>query len=227
MVYTRRALPTYRLPRLWQFDKQRIWIFSRFWSHGRFRRGRWCVRVAVSSCPSSNRPLSIFSSFRWLFFIEGGLTILVALWSMSILPDFPESKTTLSWLTLGERKLALRRMAEDAETSCKFSQTGFRSLSSLRLVNRWPGLHEALTDSKVWWLALTLTVMVASLSFSAYFPTIVGTLMVGLGYRSNENVMAVLLLCVPPWVCATGLAILVSRLVSLSLSLSLVGWIDS
>jgi len=147
--------------------------------------------------------------------------VIVAVWSMSILPDFPETKSTLTWLTPPERELALRRMAEDAiheqrDEDSRLTFKAFKSTSSetrisllLKLENRWPGLYLALIDPKVWWLALTLTFMVVSLSFSAYFPTIVGTLTTG----SGSNVKIVLLLCVPPWLWATGVAVLVNRFV--------------
>jgi hypothetical protein len=165
---------------------------------------------------------------RWLFLVEGALTVLVALWSMTVLPDFPETETTLSWLTPAERKLALYRMAEDALQEQQFSETSTtgvklikscnsRTYLGLQLGNRWPGLYLALTDPKVWWLALTMTVMVASLSFNAYFPTIVEASTLGLGvahqHGHSSNVNVVLLLCVPPWICATGVAILMNRLV--------------
>lgn len=147
---------------------------------------------------------------------------------MSILPDFPEAKTTLSWLTPTERRLALRRMAEAVqEPRCSGTSTlGFKSTNSktylaLQLESRWPGLHLAVTDPKVWWLALTMSVMVMSLSFHAYFPTIIGTLMMatgsaGHGHRHGHGsgVKMVLLLCVPPWVWATGVAVWVNRLVA-------------
>lgn len=142
---------------------------------------------------------------------------------MSILPDFPESKSTLSWLTPSEKKLALRRIAEDEgqadEFAFKISKVGTSgSTVGVHLRNRWPGLYLALTDSKVWWLTLIMTVMVVSLSFNAYFPTIVGTLTMSLssaeqGHEYGADVNVVLLLCVPPWVWATVVAVLVNRLV--------------
>lgn len=38
------------------------------------------------------------------------------------------------------------------------------------------GLWLALTDWKVWWLALALTAQVIALSFNAYFPTLTATM---------------------------------------------------
>ena len=186
------------------------------------------VGFRVTICYSNILNLRLLL-WRWLFFVEGVLTVLVALWSMSILPDFPASRSTLTWLTPAERELALRRMAEDAfheqrnevsELAFEMSKsTSSRSKLSLgpQLGNRWPALYLALVDPKVWWLALTLAVMVMSLSFGAYFPTIVGTLTMDLGsghgHGDGSNVKLVLLLCVPPWLWATVVAVLVNRFV--------------
>ena len=130
---------------------------------------------------------------RWLFFIEGALTILVAVIAVFVLPDFPQKS---HWfLSEEEMRLAELRMQEDVgigdsdETECEGS--------------RVPGLLEALGDWRVYWLALALASLVVSLSFNAFFPTLTETL----GYSPTVT----LLLCVPPWVFATVVALAVSR----------------
>ena len=65
------------------------------------------------------------------------------------------------------------------------------------------GFISAMTDWKVWWLALALTSMVVSLSFNAFFPTLSATL----GYNRTIT----LLLCAPPWIFATLVAFVVTR----------------
>jgi hypothetical protein len=129
---------------------------------------------------------------RWLFFIEGTITVLVAISSMYILPDFPEGSNT--WLTPAEKVLAVQRMVEDVEV-----HTDLHTAPESRFL----GFHLAVSDWKVWWLAVTFTVMVISLSFGAYFPTLVATL--------NYAPTITLLLCVPPWLFATGAVLLLSR----------------
>ena len=47
---------------------------------------------------------------RWLFFIEGALTMFFAVVAYFVLPDFPENT---KFLTPLERKLAQRRLTED------------------------------------------------------------------------------------------------------------------
>lgn len=131
----------------------------------------------------------VLTSFRWLFFVEGSLTIIVAILAMFVLPDFPETST--GWLTPAEKNIALRRIAEDVAVPDKEDLPG----SS--------GLTLAISDPKVWWLAATLSSLVLSLSFNAYFPTLMSTI----GYTSTTT----LLLCVPPWIFATLVAIFMSR----------------
>ena len=76
---------------------------------------------------------------RWLFFIEGALTIFVALCALFILPDFPS--TPCRWLTPLERRLAERRMEEDF--------VGMHDGSETEKGNK-AGLISAVTDWKVW-----------------------------------------------------------------------------
>jgi len=131
-----------------------------------------------------------YAAWRWLFFIEGGATVVVAILSMFILPDFPENSS--NWLSPAEQSLAMRRMAEDAGMD---DDPDSKHATS--------GLYMALSDWKVWWLALTLTSIVMSLSFNAYFPTLAETM----GYGRTLT----LLLCAPPWFFATFAGFAISR----------------
>ncbi|KAF8586689.1 MFS general substrate transporter [Ramaria rubella] len=133
------------------------------------------------------------AAWRWLFFIEGSLTIFVAICAIFILPDFPATTSSLSPL---ERKLALLRMAEDVgEEDEEDYKEGH---------NQWSGLIMAITDWKVWWLAFALLSQVVSLSFNAYFPTLAATL----GFKSTT---VTLLLTAPPWIFATLIAFFNAR----------------
>ncbi|KAI0068747.1 MFS general substrate transporter [Artomyces pyxidatus] len=130
-------------------------------------------------------------AWRWLFYIEGALTIFVALLAIFILPDFPT--TSARFLTPDEQRLAILRMQEDVGVSDEID----------RKDERFPGLVAAFSDWRIYWLALALTSMVVSLSFNAFFPTLTATL----GYSSTIT----LLLCAPPWVFATIVAFIVNR----------------
>ena len=67
------------------------------------------------------------AAWRWLFYIEGALTVFVALCAIFILPDFP---ATTRWLAAQERRLTPRQTEEDAgvgdegETRVGVSGTG-------------------------------------------------------------------------------------------------------
>ncbi|KAK1224397.1 hypothetical protein PQX77_012693 [Marasmius sp. AFHP31] len=131
------------------------------------------------------------AAWRWLFYIEGGITMAVAIAAMFILPDFPE---TTRWLSPLERKLAMQRMEEDA---------GVGDAGETETGGRLHGLWLCFTDWKVWWYAFALTSIVVALSFNAFFPTLTDTL----GYPKTVS----LLLCAPPWAFATIVAFIVSR----------------
>jgi len=92
----------------------------------------------------------------------------IAVIALFILPDFPE---TTRWLSDEERDLAMLRMTEDVGMS---DATGDDTGN---------GLIAALTDWKVWWMALSLSSLVIALSFNAYFPTLTATL----GYERTET----------------------------------------
>jgi hypothetical protein len=129
------------------------------------------------------------NEYRWLFYIEGGLTVAIAFMSIFILPDFP---TTTRWLSPQERALAIKRMEEDAGVGDEHeTEEGI-----------WSGLIMALTDWKVWWLSLALTSEVVALSFNAFFPTLSATL--------GFNTTVTLLLCAPPFVFSALVAFLLS-----------------
>ena len=65
------------------------------------------------------------------------------------------------------------------------------------------GLWLAITDWRVWWMALALTSQVVALSFNAYFPTLSQTM--------GFNRTVTLLLCAPPFAFSAVVAFLVSR----------------
>lgn len=141
------------------------------------------------------------AAWRWLFYIEGSLTVFVALCAIFILPDFP---TTTRWLTDEERRLALKRMQEDAGVGDE-GETETGGLAH--------GLLLAFKDWKVWWMSLAMASQVIALSFNAYFPTLTATL--------GFNPTVTLLLCAPPFVFTAIMAFVVSRLVSVLSNLPL------
>ena len=110
---------------------------------------------------------------------------------MFILPDFP---TTTRWLTEEERRLATKRMEEDA---------GVGDEGETEVGGHGAGLWLAIKDWKVWWMAFAMTSQVVALSFNAYFPTLSATM--------GFNPTVTLLLCAPPFVFTAIMAFAVSR----------------
>ncbi|KAG1848388.1 major facilitator superfamily domain-containing protein [Suillus tomentosus] len=119
------------------------------------------------------------AAWRWLFYIEGGITISVAICAMFILPDFPYNTR---WFTSEERELAISRLAED----------GHDNADRLGKQTTMQGLRDAVSDWKVWFFAFATMFQILGQSFTGYFPTLCATL----GYDATVT----LLLCAPPWV---------------------------
>ncbi|KAF3766175.1 MFS general substrate transporter [Cryphonectria parasitica EP155] len=121
------------------------------------------------------------AAWRWLFWIEGGVTMLVAIAAIFILPDLPHNTRGF---TEEERQVAQLRMVEDVgEADADSKDQGVTD-----------GLVLALKDAGVWVMMFTLMAYVIGLSFNAFFPTLTATL--GYGY------VPTLLLSSPPWVFA-------------------------
>ncbi|KAG1877330.1 MFS general substrate transporter [Suillus subluteus] len=132
-----------------------------------------------------------FPAWRWLFFVEGALTIVVAVSAIWILPDFPS--TPNAWLSHDEQILAKRRMEEEVAVIERESKPE----------ENFSGLAQALIDWRVWWLGVTLHLMTCSLSFIIFFPTLSATM----GYNATTS----LLLCAPPWIFGTATSFVVAR----------------
>ncbi|KAE8373100.1 major facilitator superfamily domain-containing protein [Aspergillus bertholletiae] len=119
------------------------------------------------------------AAWRWLFWIEGAVTMFVAILAAFILPDLPHNTRGF---TKDELDLAQLRMAEDVgEADVDSEDQG-----------PWDGLFMAVKDIKIYIMMITFTAYVVGLSFNAFFPTLTGTL--GFGY------VPTLLMSAPPWV---------------------------
>jgi hypothetical protein len=115
------------------------------------------------------------AGWRWLFIIEGVITIGVAISAGFILPDYP---ATTKWLNEEERNFASWRLMVDINES---DDTHSRSI--------WEGVKLCLTDYRLYLFVLTQHLSILSQTFQYFFPSIVQTL----GYGEIET----LLLTVP------------------------------
>ncbi|KAJ6614797.1 MFS general substrate transporter [Mycena sp. CBHHK59/15] len=120
-------------------------------------------------------------AWRWLFFIEGSITITIGFLSLWSLPDYPNNTR---WIVGDQRRLAQARLAEDAGEADQDND------------NDTPltGLKMALKDPLVLTFALMTTGQLLGLSFVNFFPTLTQTL----GFSTTIS----LLLAAPPWILA-------------------------
>ncbi|KAF2708928.1 MFS general substrate transporter [Pleomassaria siparia CBS 279.74] len=117
-------------------------------------------------------------AWRWLYWIEGTATMVIAISAGFILPDLPHNTRGF---TEEEREIAVIRMTEDVGEAD--SDSAEQSVFS--------GLIMAVKDSKIYLMMFTFTAYVVGLSFNAFFPTLTRTL--GFGYITT------LLMSAPPW----------------------------
>ncbi|KAK6909585.1 tartrate transporter [Kwoniella mangroviensis CBS 10435] len=122
------------------------------------------------------------AAWRWMFWIEGAATMLIALAAFFILPDLP---TNTRGFTEEELEVAQLRLLEDVgEADQDSAEEGVFS-----------GLIMAVKDVKIYVMMFALTAYVVGLSFNAFFPSLTGTL--GFSY------IPTLLMSSPPWVFST------------------------
>ncbi|KAF1843189.1 MFS general substrate transporter [Cucurbitaria berberidis CBS 394.84] len=126
-------------------------------------------------------------AWRWLYWIEGAATMVIAISAAFILPDLPHNTRGF---TEEERAVAVLRMTEDVGEADEDSA----EQSPLA------GLFMAVKDIKIYVMMLTFTAYVAGLSFNAFFPTLTRTL--GFGYITT------LLMSAPPWAFACLVSII-------------------
>ncbi|KAI7693680.1 MFS transporter, partial [Hortaea werneckii] len=122
------------------------------------------------------------SAWRWLFIIEGAITVAIAAIAFFILPNFPR---TTGWLSEEERQLAVWRLQEDI---------GIDDWTTSEEQSFWHGFALAIKDVKVWVLMIMLLGIVSSASVTNFFPSVVQTL----GYGRINS----LLLTAPPYILA-------------------------
>ncbi|KAH7107327.1 MFS general substrate transporter [Auriculariales sp. MPI-PUGE-AT-0066] len=178
-----------------------IYLLSRWYSRTELalRSGILYAGLLVSNALGSLMAAGILSTlegiegisaWRWLFFVEGGVTVLVGIAAIFVLPDYPEN--TL-WLSEFQRRLAQARLAEEVGTVDQDSANE----------PFWHGLVLALKDEKTI-LFMWLTFFgLWGLGFTYFFPTIAATL----GYDTTVT----LLIAAPPWVIAAFVCVFNAR----------------
>ncbi|THH30870.1 hypothetical protein EUX98_g3336 [Antrodiella citrinella] len=121
-------------------------------------------------------------AWRWLFYIEGSITIVIGFFAIWALPDYPHNTR---WLSPAQRRLAQVRLAEDAGEADE----------DTAMDSAWSGLVQALKDPKVSIFAVMTCAQLLGLSFVNFFPTLTSTL----GFSTTIS----LVLAAPPWIFST------------------------
>ncbi|KAF3026504.1 hypothetical protein E8E14_013484 [Neopestalotiopsis sp. 37M] len=116
-------------------------------------------------------------SWRWLFLIEGSITIFIAFCSMFILPDWP---STTRWLTSTERAVAEWRLIQDAGQVDEDDGDWMH------------GFKLAFTDWRLYVFGFIFICIQVTSAVSNFFPTVVQTL--------GFNTVDTLLLTAPPYI---------------------------
>ncbi|KAM0716498.1 hypothetical protein Q7P37_007943 [Cladosporium fusiforme] len=127
------------------------------------------------------------AAWRWLFIVEGSITVAVALIVPFILPDFPANTR---WLSDQERALAAWRQAIDIGEEDRDTQGSSSA---------WTGFQQCVSDYKTWVLVFMIFGVVSSGTINSYFPTIVET--IGFGRTVT------LLLTAPPYLLSCLVAL--------------------
>lgn len=121
-------------------------------------------------------------AWRWLFIIEGAVTVGVAGVAVFIIPNFPRTTT---WLSDEERELAVWRLREDA---------GMDDWTGSEEQSFWHGFKLAASDIKTWIMMALITGHTSAGTVTTFFPSVVETL----GYDTVNTY----LLTAPPYCLA-------------------------
>ncbi|KAL5364735.1 MFS general substrate transporter [Aspergillus floccosus] len=119
--------------------------------------------------------------WRWLFIIEGLISLAAAVVAFALLPDTPEAYSgSAKWLLhADERQWAVERMRRDQVSNQKSN----RSV--------WFGLRLAVQDYRVWMLALIACTQGSTTGYSSFYPAMVEGMHIG-------GTVVTLLCTVPP-----------------------------
>ncbi|KAL3959497.1 hypothetical protein ACCO45_004614 [Purpureocillium lilacinum] len=128
------------------------------------------------------------AGWRWLFIVEGVVTIGVSFVAAFVLPDYP---ATTRWLSDEEKAFAAWRLLVDVNEA-----------DELKATTIWQGVKLALLDYRLYIFVLFTHLSILSMTFQYFFPSIVQTL----GYDK----LITLLLTVPAWFATFIVAVFVN-----------------
>ncbi|OBT64920.1 hypothetical protein VE03_05659 [Pseudogymnoascus sp. 23342-1-I1] len=121
-----------------------------------------------------------YAAWRWLFIIEGLVTVAVGILALFLFPDYPR---TTRWLTKEEGLFAEWRLANEVAGIIDEDSSGI-----------WWGVSEALRDPLTYLFTFMQMMLTTGQSFTYFLPSIIKTL----GYNNTIT----LLLTAPPYAVA-------------------------
>lgn len=131
-----------------------------------------------------------YHGWRWIFILEGILTMVVAMIFFFLLPDFPE---TAKWVTPQERAYIDARLSADQGASAHARKITMKDI-----------LH-VFTDWKVWIAGfMYFAVLIPGYSYAYFSPAII--------QRFGYSPIKTQLYSVPPWACAWVWCMLIATL---------------
>ncbi|KAK4067983.1 hypothetical protein Trihar35433_6543 [Trichoderma harzianum] len=132
-----------------------------------------------------------YHGWRWIFIIEGGLTVFVSFFFFFLLPDFPEEA---KWLTEDERVYVAQRLRVDQGTgSGHVKRMTMKDI--LNVFKDWKVIAGGF---------MYFGLIVPAYGYAYFAPTIISTF--------HYNPIETQLRSVPPWAAAFGFSLLIATL---------------
>ncbi|PKX92270.1 MFS general substrate transporter [Aspergillus novofumigatus IBT 16806] len=137
----------------------------------------------------------VMGGWRWLFIIEGLLSLIAGMIAFAVLPDTPDASSgPVKWpLNASEREWAVERMRRD--------RVSYRKSDG----SVWLGLRLALLDYRVWMLALVACTQGSTAGYTSFYPEMVKSMHIG-------DTVVTLLCTVPPYILAAIVTLVVAWL---------------
>jgi predicted MFS family arabinose efflux permease len=98
--------------------------------------------------------------WRWLFIVEGALTVFCGLGLYFLLPDYPRNAR---YFSPDQRRLAQIRILVDRQVSVG---------STTRRMTSWQAFKAVVTDGKTWFFLIAYSMIILGMSISYFVPTI-------------------------------------------------------
>ncbi|RKK42527.1 hypothetical protein BFJ66_g10440 [Fusarium oxysporum f. sp. cepae] len=102
--------------------------------------------------------------WRWLFIVEGALTVFCGFGLYFLLPDYPRDAR---YFSPDQRRLAQIRILVDRQVSVD---------STTRRMTSWQAFKAVVADGKAWFFLIAYSIIILGMSISYFVPTILKTM---------------------------------------------------